>query len=112
MTLLLNFVLPLLVVICITIGWGYSKYYKSKPKGILIGLAWFAMLFFIYSKIQPSYLPKGKVPVMSEPIFETSSDISIEDRVLKPALNEKEREERLDNLLTFKKEVKQINNEK
>lgn len=57
-----------------------------------------------YFVISNSYIDNGTVPHLSNPSFE-DKPVVIEDRLKKPALDEQQREQRLDELLDWRDQI-------
>lgn len=107
MTFLLN-ITPILIA-AIGIGFvAFFQYKKRSIKGIIVSTIVTCAMLMIYQGIQPSYIPKTGVPPMLRLEIEEPKDPQIEDRLLKPQLSTKEREERLDEIITVRSEVKEI----
>lgn len=109
MVVFLNLLLPILILIICWIG--SSKLKKAaddKTKIFVIVKTIFAIVITVvtYSMVQPSYMPKGKAPVMSKVPVEYT-DAVIQDRLLKPR-TEAEAQQKVDEMLTVRDEAKKI----
>lgn len=107
MTFLLN-TIPILICV---IGIGFVHYFQFKKRSIK-GVVWSTLLtcaaLVVYQNIQPSYIPKTGVPPMVRLEIEEPKSV-IEDRILKPQMTTKEREEHFENnVLTYDEQIKQI----
>lgn len=106
MVLVLNFLLAaLLILIALVSYWNRKKGWKAAAWGM--GSALFVTI--IYANIQPSYLPKGKVPVMKRVPYENPVEAEIEDRLLKP-MSEEDRQKRVDEIITVRSEISEVLN--
>ena len=107
MTFLLN-IIPILIS-AIGIGFvAFFQYKKRSIKGIIVSTIVACAALAVYQGVQPSYIPKTGVPPMVRLEIEEPKDLQIEDRLLKPQLSTKEREERLDEITTVRSQVKEI----
>lgn len=107
MTFLLN-IIPILIAL---IGIGFVWYFQFKKKDfakVVWSVFITACLLLVYQNIQPSYIPKTGVPPMVRmPLEET--DKVVVDRILKPQMTTREREEHFDkNVLTYDDQIKEI----
>lgn len=104
MVLMLNFLLfALLSLIALVSYWNRKKGWKAAAAGMASAL----FVTILYANIQPSYLPKGKVPAMKRVPYEKPSEAKIEDRLLKP-MSEEDRQKRVDEIITVRSEVLEV----
>lgn len=101
MVLMLNFLLAsLLILIALVAYLNRNKGWKAAAAGVASAL----FVTIVYANIQPSYLPKGKVPAMKRVPIENPAEAKIEDRLLKP-VSEEDRQKRVDEIITVRSEV-------
>jgi len=95
MIFILN-ILPLLIV-ALFAALGFKKYKGGtlKISNVLVMLVVCISSIILLNAVTPSYMPKGKPPVLSNPAFE-KSDAEITDRNLKPSKTEEERQNSFD----------------
>lgn len=106
MIILLNMLLALILTAIAAVG--YFVYKKNKKISTIVVTVVAALLVvFIYSSIQPSYLPKGKAKPMPGVPLETYEKLEIKDISIK-ALSKEKRQERFDEIITVRKEVKAV----
>lgn len=106
MIILLNMLLSL--ILAAIVGVGYFLYKKNKKISTIVITSVSALLVIIvYSSIQPSYLPKGKAKPMQPVPLETYEKLEIKDISIK-ALPKEKRQERFDEIITVRKEVKAV----
>lgn len=100
MVIILNVLLPVLLLSVLAAGmWRYNKT-KNKWTVVKTGVIMVGVMMS-YMLIQPSYLPKGKVPRMQGVTFE-QKEVELKDNLSKP-------EERdINKTITVKEEVKNI----
>lgn len=109
MVLLLNLLLPTIILFICWIGTkNFKRAVGDQAKIFSAVKTIFAILLvvFVYSTIQPSYLPKGAAPAMSKVPIE-QREVVLQDRLLKP-MAEEDRQKRVDEILTVRDEVKQV----
>lgn len=109
MVLLLNLLLPTIILFICWIGAkNFKKAVGDQAKIFSVVKTIFVILLvvFIYSTIQPSYLPKGTAPAMGKVPFE-NREVQVQDRLLKP-MSEEDRQKRVEEILTVRDEVKQV----
>lgn len=106
MIILLNMLLALILTAIVSVG--YFVYKKNnKISTIVITVVIAILVTIIYSSVQPSYLPKGKAKPMQAVPLETYEKLEIKDISIK-ALPKEQRQERFDEIITVRKEVKAI----
>lgn len=107
MTFLLNIIPVLIGVVGIGLIW-FFRFKKRNINAALWGMLITCAMLMIYQNIQPSYVPKTGVPPMVRLEIEEPKAV-IEDRILKPQMTTKEREEHFENnVLTYDEQIKQI----
>lgn len=109
MIVLLNLILPTLILLVLAVGYHYFKKARTqikKQRVVIITLFVAVLVVIVYGAIQPSYMPKGKAPVMSKVPVEYT-DAVIQDRLLKPR-TEAEAQRKVDEMLTVREEAKKI----
>lgn len=106
MIVLLNMLLTIILTAIVSVG--YFVYKKNnKISTIVITAVTAVLVVVIYSTIQPSYLPKGKAKPMQAVPLETYEKLEIKDISIK-ALPKEQRQERFDEIITVRKEVKAV----
>ena len=104
--LLLNLLLPVIMFVgAMLLLWRYNKT-KKISTGIK-GLVALIVVGYLYTMALPSYLPKGTAPVMAKVPIE-DKEVELKDKLRKPDLSKEEREKRVDELLTVRKEAAEI----
>ena len=107
MTLLLNLLLP---VIYLVIGYiTYTFYKKSQDKKITLvkGAAAILLSYTVYATVQPSYIPKTEVKPLPKVTEEVVKELTVQDRLLKPATKEQSKAN-VESLLTAKDSINKI----
>lgn len=105
MVILYN-LLPLIIVL-VAVILGYFSYQKLGVKGAVISAALALLALTLYTNIQPSYLPKGSVPALSRMPIEQPMEREIKNRLKEP-MSEEKRQQRVDEIITVREEIKEI----
>jgi multisubunit Na+/H+ antiporter MnhC subunit len=101
MIALLNYVHVLIVIVAILV----MILFRNNNK-VLIATPFVTVAVLVaYFVISNSYIDNGTVPRLSNPSFE-DKPVVIEDRLKKPVLDEQQREQRLDELLDWRDQIK------
>ena len=110
MVLLFNLALPITLLIIAATGWWRFNRAANKKAVIVVTATVMAAVTILYANIQPSYMPKGKAPAMVRMPLE-QKDTQLNDLLLKP-LPAEERQQRVNELITVREEVKAVLAEK
>lgn len=109
MVFLLNSIPTIIFLVGMLTSYHYIK--RGEVIRIVVTLMITLSTLWLYSQIQPSYIPKHGVKALPTLPLEVDNSLEIKDTLRKPTMTEKQRNDHFNNeVLTYDEDIKKILN--